>query len=238
MAFPTHTHAVARQTSNTTTHAWTLPSGNAAGKLLVLILSYDGTPTVSGLTGQGFSQIGSTLAGSGAGSAQVWAKFTDGSEVSGTWTSSAGEQSVTHALLFSGAHASTPPEIASASDTASGDIDPPALNPSGWDIEDTQWVVLGQTSSNAENDSANWVGPSGWTLIDNDDSASGDDSGVQTRLSYKDEATDSMNPPTIAKESLGSDWGAITIAIRPAGGGGGGGGSKLALHLQNYGVAL
>lgn len=210
MAFPTHTHAVASNTADTTTHNWTLPSGNAAGKLLILILALDGNPTVSGLTGfmQLFREADAAL------TLEVWYKFTDGGEASGTFTTSASEKSIVHALIMTDAHASLPPEAASLNSGVSATGDPPALNPAGWGAEDTRWFAFVMTSD-ATDESVAWDDIASYTAINNTDSG-GTSSDVQTKLWYRDNNTASEDPGTFNFDGTPA-YLACTIGVAPSG---------------------
>lgn len=129
------------QTSDTTTHTLTPPSSLAAGNLLVCILGLHGNPTLSAIPWS-LTQLNRTLClTAGFCTAEVYYKFASGSESSSTYTSSAAETSTNLCFRVTGAHASTPPEIATAQIDNANHPNPPSLNPTGWDVEDTRWLA-------------------------------------------------------------------------------------------------
>lgn len=211
MAFPTQAYAHAGNNANTTTHNWTLPSGAAAGKLLVVIVCVDGTPTID-FSASGLTSFGSQADGTNA-TVECFYRFLVGGEASGTFTTSASEQSSVHAFIFTDAHASTLPEVAfsTGSDTS---WDAPSLNPSNWGTEDTQWIALVCTSDGT-NESVSVSDPAGFTFIDAHDTT-GTSAGVQVRLSYIDENAASKDPASASLDS-GASYVALTLGIRPAG---------------------
>lgn len=210
MAFPTFTSAVSKEATATTTHDWTLPSGNASGKLLLLFIAFDAQLAVitppAGFTEFGTFDVGST----GGATGRAYYKITDGTEASGTWSTDSAEESVTISVLVSGWHGTTPPE----SDHSAGSSaapDPPSFNPAGWDAEDTLWLASACTS--AGEDTGTWTLPSGYTLVEKDHSTT-TTSGVQLAVAYKNSNAASENPGTFGI-AASNNWHCLTVAIRP-----------------------
>ena len=114
-----------------------LPANIGVGQLLIMLASFDGA--VTNLAATGWTVItGSTSA--------AWGlyKFTDGVEgstVATSWTTA--RLSKWRTLLIGGAHASTPPELTSASGT-SATPDPGAITAS-WGIANNLFIVHGAT---------------------------------------------------------------------------------------------
>lgn len=162
MAFPTiptagaNTLLTSNQATATTTH--TFPSlttlAPAAGNLMIaVIVTYQGGSTNAEFTGwgAGFTEFVDQSANSttiqSIGAAY---KFATGSET-GTFTvtSVASNRSVMFLMEILGAHASTVPEATAKANGTTAAADPVALNPAGWDAEDTLWIAVavnGETS--------------------------------------------------------------------------------------------
>lgn len=217
MAFATFTAAKSGN-NNVSTHNWTLPTGNASGKLLVLICSL-GTGNDQFNTPSGFTQLSGsvlqTIGGNGGATLQVFYKFTTGSESNGTITTSGNCSSEILSLLFTGAHASFAPAYALATNT---DTHPnaPSLNPANWDVEDTVWVTFHYTSTGSETPGT-WSDPTNYTNIDSGSVGTGT-AAIEFRAAYRNNAVASEDPAqiTIGASNL---WGALTLAIAPAGAG-------------------
>jgi hypothetical protein len=91
--------------------------------------------------------------------------------------------------------------------------DPPSLNPSNWDVEDTLWLTaVSVDTSRTVTDHSNWDG-AGFT--DYADYVSGGNNGATLAIARLESAAASVDPGTITISSS-DDWIAATIAIRPA----------------------
>jgi hypothetical protein len=203
-----HSYAVVLNTINTTTHNWTMPSGGGSKRSLLVIVCIDGTPTV---TFDGFAKIaehanaGHTL--------QVWHKFTDGSETSGTFTTNVAERSVVYSLLYYRADPFLRPEIEFFSE-ASGSGDPPSISPS-WGHHLTQFVVVVCVSDSID-ESVSWTDIANYTTLDNQDTG-GSTGDIQSKIWYRDLTTNSEDPGAMDfDQGSGVAYIAATIAVRIA----------------------
>lgn len=204
------THAVSTETVDTTTHDYLIPTGNAAGKLLILIITHDGQLTaVENLTGFTYFGQYDIGAGAGGGDIEVWYKITDGTEAAGTFTTSVGEKTVTHSLLVHDSETSILFQLANNGQNGVSTADPPNLAPS-WGLKRTLWIVF---IGGDIGDSSLWTVPSGYTLVDT--SKTGTSVGdVATYLIYKSSYASSENPSTIILDTS-MQYQSLTIGIHP-----------------------
>lgn len=211
MAYPTFTSAISTETSDTSTHDWTLPSGNSSGKLLVLIFFCD-AQLVSVTTPSGFTlhpvslDVGST----GGAQGRIFYKTTDGSETSGTITTSGNEKSVTVSLLITGARTT---EFA---DARIGGTDqnpnPPSLSADNG-ADTILWIAVAGTSATSENANS-WTLPTGYTAVQRGNSGTADATDVQLAVAYKNATAGSENPGTFTIVAS-NQWMALTLAFEP-----------------------
>lgn len=95
-------------------------------------------------------------------------------------------------------------------DTGSAAPNPPALDPAGWDVEPTLWIVGGAIANNGQA----WditTPPTGFTIVRYDD---GTDQSIASAMHTEEVA--SMNPGAFGTTSAGNAWQAWTIAVRPS----------------------
>ena len=153
MAFPqVAATATGSDTTNVTSRDFNLPSGISAGNLLLIawncdasnaVLAIDTTSTV--LTTSGWTMLlddapVTTFEEDVYGRANIAYKVAVGGETTVTITSSAAEAVSFVAARITGNDDTTAPAIGSISGI---NANPPALNPAGWDVEDTLWVAFG-----------------------------------------------------------------------------------------------
>lgn len=214
-AFPVEaSSAVANETAGTTTHDMTAPSGISSGELMLLIITFENVsnadPTASGVTG--WTQVtGCTVTNPDAstGSAtEVWYKFATGGETSTTYTSSASVKSVTRWLRFTGAHAVTPPECATATNDF---VNPnsPSLTPS-WGAADTLWYSIFSKYNGCD---ATTGYPSSYSLYQFGPGACTYD--VQVAMAGRQLNATSDDPGDFTVDNTGLGV-AVTLAIRPS----------------------
>lgn len=220
MAFPTiQTADTTNGTVTTNSNSWTLtyPTNLASGDLILAFLAGDGTPAPSwGVAG---------FIDSVTGPAAVklsWAKrVSDGTET-GTFALSLGasEQGAWRIFRITGWEgtlgtgflngAGDGAVLAAGTSTGSpsANPDPPSLDPNNWATEDTLWFAACAV------DTSRTI--SVFPLADNQTAdVSGGSNGATLGLCTTNSAVSSLNPSTFTI-SAGDDWGAGTIAVRPA----------------------
>lgn len=204
------THAVSTETSDTTTHDYLIPSGNAAGKLLILIITHDGQlVSVGGLSGFTFFDQYDIGAGAGGADIEIWYKITDGTETNSTYTTTGSEKTVTHSLLVSDSDIDILFEVASHTENSVSSANPPNLAPS-WGLKRNLWIVF---IGGDVGDSSLWSTPDGYTLVDS--SKTGTSPGdVATKLMYKGSYAVSEDPASITLDTT-MNYRALTIGIHP-----------------------
>lgn len=204
--------AVAGTSSNSTSGTGSMntayPAGIQAGELLIVVGGGLGTTSTWNLPA-GWTQL--FFDGSNP-SLRAAYKFADGTESGTNFTDSTtqGRRHCVHLYRFTGAHASTPPEVGSVASGGSGtQPDPPNLDPAGWDIEDTFWLAIAvaggvQTTTTP---------PTGFSNQLLGDSGGLGPTAVSAELA---ETAGSKDPATFTLQSATVNWRANTIAIRPA----------------------
>ena len=113
-----------------------------------MIVKYDGNSTNAEFSswGGGFTEFVDQAAWSRTVPGAIGAAYkldATGSET-GTFTvTSAGSgRSVMFLMAIPGAHTTTPPEATARATGTTAAADPAALNPTGWDAEDTLWIAV------------------------------------------------------------------------------------------------
>ncbi len=186
-----------------------LPSGIVAGNLLIVWMMSDGFETISDW--DGFTELFVDYDDT---SQSLWAayKFATGSEGSTISVGiSSAERTAHQSFRITGAHATTPPEVATGTDGSTEFPDPPSLTPS-WGAEDTLWMVgLGIDTGAATVDSY----PTSYTngVRINEGTGSG---GANLAVARRENNTATEDPGTF---DLSGVEGTVinTLAIRPAG---------------------
>lgn len=237
MAFPQIVDADTQNnvvTTNSTSWSLTYPTNLAAGDLILGFIATDGAPTVSmsdggmlvgaasnatAVTVRAFKKIadgtetGSFTATLGASEQGGWRIFriTDWEGTIGTaFSNLAATGSVAYAITTGGGSSATP--------------DPPALDPLNWATEDTLWIAI------CGIDTSRTI--SAYPLTDrNTADVSGGSNGATLGVCTSNQTVGSLDPSTFTA-SASDDWGACTIAVRPAAGGGGGGGDSPAAYVN------
>lgn len=140
---------------------------------------------------------------------QAWYRFMqagDASSVIFHVSNSTTKSSFAWRAVFTIAHASTPPEGASSQST----LDPPSLNPAGWDVEDTLWFAI---LARHGNKTVTGV-PSGYALYGADGIT-----GATTNtygIRGKESAAASEDPSAWTTSPDSGDMSVGTFAVRPA----------------------
>jgi hypothetical protein len=123
-------------------------------------------------------------------------------------------------LSIPGAHASTPPEVGTIANGTGAAADPGALNPTGWDAEDTLWISVicsGMTSGTGSWTATGTTAPTNYT--DRVDTNRGDDSTigrVEGAVAFRQLNAASEDVGTGGVDTSNARNSALLIAVRPA----------------------
>jgi hypothetical protein len=141
-------------------------------------------------------------------------KIADGTEGATEDVVTANAQRSAHQLYrITGYHPMTPPQIGftggGAADTAAN---PPSLNPTNWNIEDTLWII----GCVSDADTVFSADPASYTNAVENNSGSTTD-GAKLRTLRRESAVESEDPGVFTNTSR--QWNCATIAVRPGSGG-------------------
>jgi hypothetical protein len=137
MTFPSVTATnTSQQGTTTTTHTVSMPSGS--GGRLLMVLGFSGNPTLSGTDISGWTQI--FVVTDSANDQRMYAHYRDSDPSGGTISITTNSAQVSNHRVWRISNADTSVAPASAQSASVG-YDPPALNPAGWDVEDTLWIT-------------------------------------------------------------------------------------------------
>lgn len=234
MAFPTvATSATSKETVyGTSDFVVTLPTGVASGDLLLLYIIYNVAADRTYVTPSGWTRV-ARLFGNSAFESYIYGRFATGAESTATFTKTreaggtGGGAGAAIAYRITG-HYSSGTVADAVEATLAGSFanptNPQALNPTGWDAEDTLWfagVGCSETysvSSYPTNYSSNQL-----TVVE---------AGATHRATMASYASNTASEDPGAYTFTGPpDYGhVVTIGVRPAGGGGGS--SSVPLKLQ------
>lgn len=200
---------------------------NPGDLLLAIILAYQGPPTGTDAAfsgwGAGFTECHDS-ATSGTMAIGIAYKWSDGTE-SGTFTvTQAGAALITgHAVMavlsIPGAHQSTPPEVGGRASGTNTAATPDALNPAGWDVEDTLWLMVGGCGETGGAGSFTGIAsgnPTNYTGAITTNITADAVGGLNASVAFRELAAASEDPPAFSNDTSNARWGAVTIAIRPA----------------------
>lgn len=213
-------------TSNSNSWTLTYPTNLQSGDLILALAGIDGATGAGSTTMTGFK--GSTLS-NGASSIVVAVRRSDGTESGsitlslnaneqGSWrvfriTGTAG--GALSGAILSNSSGFEEADVACAvasTGSPSNSPNPPSLDPTNWDVEDTLWIAA------CAIDTSRTI--SAFPLPDlNTADVSGASNGATLGVCMDDLAQSSLDPGTFTA-SASDDWVAATIAIRPAAGGG------------------
>jgi hypothetical protein len=201
VAFPiVQSRATGGQDSDSTSHVVTMPSGITAGDLLVAVIGFDGTPTVS--DGSGLWTVLAQSAASGAQGAAILYKFATGGD-SLTATTSASEQSSHVVLRISGALSVT--SSSAATNAGATNPNPNSHTPAGG-AADFLWVAIATTDGTV-------VPSAAMANYTNLTTRAGGASGCGAATAERSLNAATENPAAFAATTTA--WTAYTIAVRP-----------------------
>ncbi|MEQ1844160.1 MAG: hypothetical protein ABL983_01115 [Nitrospira sp.] len=197
--------------TNVTSHTVGLPASISSGDLLMAFISCRNSTSTIVFPG-GWTQVGSDFNSGGVASGQtinaIYYRVANGGEgASITVTTSVSNACASVTKRITGQHASTAPEAGTAASGASVNPDPPNLAPS-WGAEDTLWIAFeGNTAARTT---------SVYPYADNNLTVP-TSSGANATIAYCEQSVNaSSSDPGTFTISVSENWGAQTVAIRPA----------------------
>lgn len=202
--------ASSTQDTNTTTHTVSMPSGS--GGRLVAVVAFDGRPSVTGGTMfDNWVQLVNTAHSGDLSAVRVY-YIDDPGTLGGsqTLTTAVAECSAHHVWRVTGA-ASAAPEAAIFQGNVDTSLDPPSLNPTAWDVEDTLWLALSSSDDGSSTVTGFPSSYSGTGQVNADSSADGVTLGYAVRAN----ATASEDPGAFTISSAEA-FCTVTVGIRPA----------------------
>jgi hypothetical protein len=190
-------------TTDTTTHAITLPAGIVAGNLLLVVFSVDGSPTISintGVSGNNWNISTKVSYSTTVSSVYLW-KIAEASNAL-TLTTSAVEQSSHVSFRITGAV-----HVFGASASGSSTNSNPPVDPAQWGTQDYLWIATrsGDSTIVATAAPANYLNLQ--TI------AGAGTSGASTNTAERSINGSSEDPGTFT--SLTEQWVAHTICVSP-----------------------
>jgi hypothetical protein len=217
VAFPTVQDADTKSgvvTSNSSSWTLTYPTNLADGDLVYAFVATDGAPsfsfpaffTHSGATGPSAVKLG-----------RAWAR-SDGTQSGNfTLTLGAAEQGGWRVFRITGIFADSDlgnvvADATTETGSPSSTPDPPSLNPSTWDVEDTLWIAACAVDTSR----TITLFPTLYTNTSSD--VSGGAGGATLGLCRREQGLLASEDPGSFTISNSDDWAAATIAIRPAAG--------------------
>lgn len=123
------------------------------------------------------------------------------------------EMSAHTTYLISGFETSTAPAVATATTGTSTAPNSGALNPAGWDVEDTLWFTSASLNGASATTPRITVYPTNYTNGRSDFAADGN--GVTQAVARRENATASEDPGAFTSDTSVA-WRAATVGIRPA----------------------
>ena len=218
MAFPV-VAATNESSTNTagTSHTVNLPTGIAAGHLLIVCLDKGSTSaTVNALTG--WTELLDEASANGLYIAYRWADGTEGSTI--TLTTSASTRSAEITFRITGAQnpATQAPQIGTTGTGTSATPDPPAVTPTGG-AKDYLWIAFfGAAGEELDDDTWSDTPPASFTPsppLQKSCGTAGTNLGGLIAAASRQFNGATLNPGTFAKD-VSAAWRSQTIAVHPA----------------------
>lgn len=148
-------------------------------------------------------------------------KFSTGSET-GTFTVAQAATITGHAamilLAISGNHASTAPEVGTIANGTAAAADPGALNPTGWDVEDTLWIAVGASGETGTGGTYDGISaaPTNYTDLAQTGNSADAIGAVEGAVAFRQNAVASEDVGTFTTDLSNARNSAVVIAVRPA----------------------
>lgn len=195
-----------------------------AGDLLIaIVIEYDGNSTDAEFSswGGGFTEFGDRAgtATMAIGAAYKWSDGTETGTFTVTTADTSANDSVMILLSIPGAHASTIPEMGVMTTSAAA---PPAvgtaLNPTGWDVEETLWIAVGGSGETSGTGSYTGLASAPTNYTDYADSGITADvvGGVEAAVAFRQLSAASEAPGAWTGDTSNARGAASVIAVRPA----------------------
>jgi hypothetical protein len=207
MAFPSAPDRNDSESPSGTSHVVNLPANIVTGNLLIVQFTAKNNPVVTWPAGWTDAiNDGPDIAN--ASRTEVHYRFADGSEgATITITTDTPQTSGHRSWRIVGAHETTPPEGAAVTG-ASATPDPPNLDTTAWDLEDSLWLALAGATSNT----GVTAYPTNYTNTFLRRVAGGPTiASAERSLNVSAE-----NPDTFTLTAGSAAWRAVTVAVRPA----------------------
>ncbi len=203
---------VTPETSNVSTHNFSMPAGLVVDRILIGVFTTDATETISNMQ-SGWTQLYETAPASG-GTGHAWYRKVDGTETDGTYDTGTNEQSINVVYQVRDWHGTTAPESVDIDETTSTP-DPPSITPS-WGTAPNLWMVV------RHHDGAGNATDYPDDYVDNNDTqTSGSGGSCSFGVGTREVNATSQDPNTFTFSASDSGVTAI-IAIRDGTAGGGG----------------
>lgn len=202
-------------TSNTTQHLVAMPATVDAGDLLLMIVVFDGGPTITNPSG--WTELLNVPSEQNHGKI-VTAKVADGTEDGTTVdvVTSAAEQAAAHVYRITGWHGTISTGVEVGTSNGAGGVttnSPPAFNPTNWDVDDTLWIaVLAIGPGATALDISGY--PASYTNGTETDTAGGS-AGAIVATARRENATASEDAGDFTMTNAPAGSRAFVIAVRP-----------------------
>lgn len=232
MAFPTiPTAAASRVLVNTqanTTATRTFPSltgltKNAGDLLIAICVVYQSSAAAgavfSGWTG-GFTEfldVGGSTSNMSIGAAYKWSDGTESGTIAVTQAATVVGHAAMILLSIPEAHLSTPPEGGTIVNGTAAAANIAALNPSGWDSEDTLWIAVagvGETGTGGAFDGLS-AAPANYNNYAETGISADAVGGVEAAVAFRQLAAASDDPGTFTVDVSNARNSAVLLAVRP-----------------------
>ena len=201
-----------------TTFELGLPATIGADSVIIGCIALDGNNSPLSTSETGVSLLGGGEAGTGGGgaSAACFCKAADGTEDGTSWTIENGAVSengeyISYSWTGTFDNTCSSVEAATFATATSATSDPPSLNPAGWDVEDTVWLLVSGIDWNTGKTLSSYPTDCDDNQI-NEDGASGT---AEIATCTRNFASASWDPGVFTWDTS-DDVIAGTMAIRPA----------------------
>jgi hypothetical protein len=196
--------------TDATDHYVNMPATVGAGDLLIVLFTNDGNATLA--APGGWTQLASNANGAEV-RLSVYYRITTGTEGDTTvdFVTSAAEQAAAQVYRVSCWQGTTPPEISAAASGTSTAPDPASLDPAGWDVARTLWLIV------AGQDRGDQPGTTDYPVYYEEgvSTLSSNDTGSCRIHSAPRVLAAASEDPGAFTIPASEEWVAFTIAVRP-----------------------
>lgn len=196
---------------------------NAGDLLIAIICVYDGNSTDAEFSswGAGFTEFcdRSSTTHMAIGAAYKWSDGTETGTFTVTTADTSTQDRATILMSIPGAHQSTPPEAGTMATATDAAADCPSFNPSGWDVEDTLWIVIGASGETSLTGSYQGIQAAPTNYGNYFDSGMSADAigAVELAVAFRQLAAASDDPGVFTTiDTTNTRSAALLIAVRPA----------------------